>query len=570
MANHNNTQASQDASMVARNASKVAKKVAQKAAKKAAGKTAKKAAGKAAAKAAAGKAAGALTMKIKLFIAAGVLAYIEFWIKVTLLVVIPASAFNSAAELITGAAEDFQGWLNEVQASFSVTAINAFESIGDFFEDIYAFFTGDTTADDIENQINEVIKYGGRNSSGEETDYGNTINGETAIVYKYFLDEYVDIKRQAEADNVPVIDAKGQEFIDSNIGTLTAEDTESVFENSDGTTTIIKHVYDTSEIPVEGIYQGDDMGDFFKPVFYLLAADSLTQYDNASDDFAMNSLVILANQASKTAFEIIPTAPTQFIENVVCDSETAGNTTTTTYTHTYKVNVPYRIGTTQSSINGIITAAGQDPVDVAGTVKAIVQEMCNYYGAEMFTDTDEDIDGWGIVSFTGSPSSTTAGALTSPLGDEQAAAALAGIDLTGCPEGAMAVMNIIRNIDAYKVTGDNNPVMGQVRFQDQFCQRAIADIFMCAGFTRPTFDTALATLNGPGAVITTESPPCSGYAIVGASPSSSAGHIAIYFKGTDGMEYIFESVGGHPQVDSFAHWKSYYTYKGYTDFGYFS
>ena len=58
--------------------------------------------------------------------------------------------------------------------------------------------------------------------------------------------------------------------------------------------------------------------------------------------------------------------------------------------------------------------------------------------------------------------------LRSLLGaDEQAAAALEGIDLTGCSSGAMAVMNIIRNIDAYKVTGGDKPVMGQVRFQNQ-------------------------------------------------------------------------------------------------------
>lgn len=566
MADKNNTQASQDAKMVARNASKVAKKVAQKAA------------GKAAKKAVAKKAVGAFTVKIKVFIAAGIVAFMVFLIKVAILVVIPSSAILSATKLVTGAAEDFQGWLNEVQASFSVTAINAFEAIDDFFDSVYSFFTGDTTSDEIEDKINEVIKYGGRNTSGEETDYGNTINGETAIIYKYFLDEYVDIKRQAEAGNVPSISAEGQTFIDNNVGTLVAENSETTTTNDDGTTTVIKHEYDTSSIPVVGIYQGDDMGDFFKPVFYLMAADSLTQYDNAADDFAMNSLVILANDVSKTTFQIIPTAPTQFIEKVSAPTQftekvsstttTSGTTTTTTYTHSYQVNVPYRIGTTQNSINDIITKAGKDPVDDAGTIKATVQEMCNYYGAEMFPD--DGTDGWGIVSFTGAPSSTTAGELTSPLGDEQAAAALAGIDLTGCPSGAAAVMDIIRNIDAYKVTGGEEAIPGQVRFQNQFCQRAIADIYMCAGFPRPSFKTALATLNGPGAVpTTTDSPPCSGYAVVATSPSSDAGHIAIYFKGTDGVEYIFESVGGHPQVDTFAHWKTYYGYRGYTNFGCF-
>ena len=168
----------------------------------------KKVAGKAA-KAVAGK---AVTGKIKLFIAAGAMAFISFWIQVALLVVIPASVIGSISDLVTGAAEDFQGWLNEVQTSFSETAINAFQAIDDFFDDIYAFFTGDTTEDDIEAQINEVIKYGGRNTAGEETDYGNSINGETAIVYKYFLDEYVDIKRQAEAGNTPAVDAMGRDY----------------------------------------------------------------------------------------------------------------------------------------------------------------------------------------------------------------------------------------------------------------------------------------------------------------------------------------------------------------------
>ena len=551
-----NSQPGNDAKAVGRTAAKVAGKIAsKKAAKKVAGKAMKAVAGK------------AVTGKIKLYIATAAMAFISFWIQVALLVIIPASVIGSVSDLITGAAEDFQGWLNEVETSFSEAAINAFQAIDEFFDDIYSFFTGDTTADDIENQINEVIKYGGRNTSGEETDYGNSINGETAIVYKYFLDEYVDIKRQAEAGNVPTIDAMGEDFISNHSAELTAVDSTVTVDNGDGTSTVIVNTYDTSSISVVGVYEGDDMGDFFKPVFYLLAADSLTQYDNAEGDFAMNSLVILANDMSKTTFQIIPTAPSQFVENVSATTNQSGNTTTVTYTHTYQVNVPYRIGTTTESINNIITQSGNDPVDDAETVKATVQEMCNYYGAEMFED--EGDDGWGIVSFTGSPGSTTAGALSSPLGDEQAAAALAGIDLTGCPVGATAIMNIVRNIDAYKVTGNDKPVMGQVRFQDQFCQRAIADIFMCAGFTRPTFDTALSTLNGPGAVRTTASPPCSGYAIVGTSPSSSAGHIAIYFKGTDGVEYIFESVGGHPQVDTFEHWKSYYGYCGYTDFGYF-
>lgn len=547
-----NSQPGEDAKATGKTAAKVAKKLASK---KVAGKAAKAVAGK------------AVTGKIKLYIAAGAMAFISFWIQVALLVIIPASVIGSISDLVTGAAEDFQGWLNEVQTSFSETAINAFQAIDDFFDDIYAFFTGDTTEDDIEAQINEVIKYGGRNTAGEETDYGNSINGETAIVYKYFLDEYVDIKRQAEAGNTPAVDAMGEEFITNHSSELTAEDSSTTIDNGDGTTTEIIHTYDTSTISVVGVYEGDDMGDFFKPVFYLLAADSLTQYDNAEGDFAMNSLVILANEMAKSTFQIIPTAPTQFVENVSSVTSTTNNKTTVTYTHTYQVNVPYRIGTTTESINNIITESGNDPVDDAEPIKATVQEMCNYYGAELYADESED--GWGIVSFTGAPESSTAGELTSPLGDEQAAAALEGIDLTGCSSGAMAVMNIIRNIDAYKVTGGNKPVMGQVRFQNQYCQRAIADIFMCAGFTRPSFDTALATLNGPGAVRTTASPPYSGYAIVGTSPTSSAGHIAIYFKGTDGVEYIFESVGGHPQVDSFAHWKTIYGYCGYTDFGYF-
>lgn len=556
MANQNNTQASQDASMVARNASKVAKKVASKAAKKTASK-------------AAGKAAGAFTTKIKLYIAAGVAAFLDFIIKVVILLVFPASIIGASSQLVIGAAQDFQGWLDEVQTSFSATAISAFEAIDDFFDDIYSFFTGDTTEDEIETKINEVIKYGGRNTSGEETDYGSATNGETAIIYKYFLDEYVDIKRQAEAGNTPVVDAAGNEYIENHRSELTAENTSESTTNDDGTTTVVKHEYDTSSIEVVGIYQGDDMGDFFKPVFYVLAADSLTQYDNTSEDFAMDSLVILANETAKDTFQIIPSAPTQFIENVSIDTDNSqANTTVITYTHTYQVNVPYRIGTTSESINNIITTAGQDPVDSASAIKTTVQTLCTYYGAEMFED--EEGDGWGIISFTGAPSSSTAGAITSPLGDEQAAAALEGIDLTGCPDGAVAVMNIIRNIDAYKVTGGEEAIPGQVRFQDQFCQRAIADIYMCAGFPRPTFLTALATLNGPGAVSpTSDSPPCSGYAVVATSPSSDAGHIAIYFKGTDGVEYIFESVGGHPQVDTFAHWKTYYGYRGYTNFGYF-
>lgn len=351
--------------------------------------------------------------------------------------------------------------------------------------------------------------------------------------------------------------------------TITAEDTTTVTDNGDGTTTTVIHQYDTSDIPVVGAYEGDDMGDFFKPVFYLLAADSLTQYDNASDDFAMNSLVILANDVSKSVFQIIPTAPTQFINLVTAETTTddAGNTTVT-YTHTFQVNVPYRIGTTQDSINNIITESGNDPVEDATPIKATVQEMCNYYGAELAPD--DGADGWGIVSFNGQSSSDAAGAISSPLGDEQAAAALEGIDLTNCPAGAMAVMNIVRNIDAYAITGDDTVVPGKVRFQDQRCQRAIADIFMCAGFKRPSFTYALDTLKGPGAHKTQASPPCSGYAIVAKSPTDAiAGHIAIYFKGTDGVEYIFESVGGHPQVDTFAHWKTIYDYQGYTDFGKF-
>lgn len=135
-----NSQPGEDAKAAGKTAAKVAKKLASK---KVAGKAAKAVAGK------------AVTGKIKLYIAAGAMAFISFWIQVALLVIIPASVIGSISDLVTGAAEDFQGWLNEVQTSFSETAINAFQAIDDFFDDIYAFFTGDTTEDDIEAQIND-------------------------------------------------------------------------------------------------------------------------------------------------------------------------------------------------------------------------------------------------------------------------------------------------------------------------------------------------------------------------------------------------------------------------------
>lgn len=551
------TQQSKDAKAVAKTASKVASKLGQKAAKKAAAKAV----------------TGAATGKIKLAIAAGLLNFLQIVITIAFLILFPASIISSATDLVTGAAEDFGGWLDEVQTSFSATAIQAFESIDDFFTDIYEFFTGDTTESDLEEQINEVIKTGGLNMAGEETDYGNTTNGETSIVYKYFLDEFVDIKKTAQSGTTPEIEEAGQEYIDAHRGELTATDTTSdPIDNGDGTTTVVSHVYDTTNIEIVGVYEGDDMGDFFKPVFYLLAADSLTQYDNEEGDFAMNSLVILANEVSKNCYSIIPDEPTKFIEKISKNEQTKpfSNTTQVTYTHTYQVNVPYRISPEPGTIAYIVTTAGKDPEDDKGTIKATVQQLCNYYGAEMFEDEEDD---WSIISFTGKPHSNAAGPLTSPLGEEEAAEALANISLEGCPDGAQRIVDIIRNIDAYAVTGGNTAIMGQVRFQNSGCQRTVADIYMCAGFPRPGLSSGLANKDDPNAHLTSEPPPFSGFVVFASSPylvnGVDYGHSGIYFVGEDGVGYVLDNIFGQPHVDTFAHWSSEYRYLGYTSYGYF-
>lgn len=552
-------QTQKDAQAVAQ-AAKTAQKVASKLAKKAAGK----AAGKAAAKAV-GSTMGA---GIKTAIAAGIGGFLTFIIQVALLVILPASVVGSVSSMVTDAAENLAGWFDEVQTSFSASAIAVFESIDDFFDNVYAFFTGDNTEDEIDAQIQDILTTAGRNTEGEETSYGNSLDGEVTICYKYYLDEYVEAKRSVTNTSPGIVDM-GNDYISAHQGELPTQNSSNTVTNADGSTTTTNEVYDTSTIGIQAVYEGDDMGDFFKPVFYLLASDSLTQYDNHSDEYAMDSLVILAHDTADNLFEVFPSEPTAFIENVSSDSSPDfwGNTTITN-THTYSVNVPYRIGTSANSIENIITIAGNDPVEDEEVLKANVENSCHYFGAELEPDAGED--GWGLINFVDTPLSSAGGAITSPLSPEQVAQALANIDLTGCNDGAQAVMNIIRNIDTYaRVSDSESPIQGVVRLKENYCQRAIADIYMCAGFSRPSFNTALSTLNGPGSVRTSDSPPCSGYAVVGTSPTSSAGHIAVYFKTADGGEYIVESVGAQIQINTFAAWKQYYGYQGYTNFGLF-
>lgn len=109
-----NSQPGEDAKAAGKTAAKVAKKLASK---KVAGKAAKAVAGK------------AVTGKIKLYIAAGAMAFISFWIQVALLVIIPASVIGSISDLVTGAAEDFQGFLTVNQSGVRNTVQYAIKGV---------------------------------------------------------------------------------------------------------------------------------------------------------------------------------------------------------------------------------------------------------------------------------------------------------------------------------------------------------------------------------------------------------------------------------------------------------
>lgn len=567
MADDRQTQQSQDAQRVADTTAKAAKKIAaRRAAKKAAGKTAEKAAGGAIKKAFGGVISGF----VRGALISVLVPFIIIIIFISLFVAFPASVAGSIADMTTVATENFRGWLDEVQASFSATAASVFIDIDGFFDDIYAFFTGDTTADALESQINDLIRYGGRTEDGEKTDYGESVNGETAVIYKYFLNKYVDIKRQAEDGLPPVVETAGTDYLEENEVEIPPEptlpDSETITEG-DETYTRTYSIDDSGNITIAGQYIGDDMGDFFKPVFYLLAANTLTQYDREAGDYAMNSLVILANEVADSVFEIVPSEPSGLTWEVELRPVDGG---TQQAVYHLVLNVPYRIGTTTESINNIITASGNDPVDDATPIKANVENMCAFYGATLLPDLDED--GWGLVSFS-APIVSGVGGSISTMTPEEIAAAFGNIDISGCPEFALNVVNICQHIDQYATTVPSGPALGKVRIQAEFCQRAVADIFMNAAGDvnkRPTFGTALDTIRAWPACKTTASPPYSGFAVAGGSPyNESAGHIGIYLKTTDGQEYVLDSVLGQVNIQTFDAWKQTYTYAGYTGFGFF-
>lgn len=559
MADNNQTQQSQDAQSVARTASKVTKKIAAK-------KAAKKTAEGAAKKAFGGMASGVL----KGILASAIVPFITIVIFISLFVAFPSSVAGSVADMTAKAAEDFQGWLDEVQTSFSATAASVFEDIGGFFDNIYSFFTGDTTEDTLETQINDLIRYGGRTSDGEKTDYGESVNGETAIIYKYFLDEYVDVKRQAESGLPPVVETEGNNYLAEHGTEIPPEpslpDSEEI---TDGDVTYTREysIDNTGDITIVGQYAGDDMGDFFKPVFYLLASNSLDQYNRAKDDYAMNSLVILASDVSDDVFQVVPSEPSGITWEIELKAVQNGQQQAIYH---LVLNVPYRIGTTTESINNIITASGNDPVKDAVPIKANVENMCAFYGATLLPDLAED--GWGLVSFS-APIVSGAGGTSSNLTSEEINAILANIDFTGCPDEAIKVLKICQNINQYAINSPSDtPIDGKVRIQKDYCQRAIADIFMCAfgKDKRPSFNTALSVLSAWPACARPETPPYSGFAVSADSPyAPGVGHIAIYFKTTDGQEYIIESVLGKVNVETFANWKTIYQYSGYTGFGFF-
>lgn len=559
MADNNQTQQSQDAQNVAKTASKVTKKIAaKKAAKKAAGSAAKKAFG------------GITSGVIKWLLISMVVPFMTVVVFITLFVAFPASVAGSVSDMTTKAAEDFQGWLDEVQTSFSATAASVFEDIGGFFDNIYSFFTGDTTEDTLEAQINDLIRYGGRTENGEKTDYGESVNGEAAIIYKYFLDEYVEIKRQAESGLPPEVETEGNDYLAEHGTEIPPEPSLPASETiTDGDTTYTRtySIDNSGNVTIVGQYIGDDMGDFFKPVFYLLAADSLGQYNREKDNYAMNSLVILASDVAEDVFQVVPSEPSGLTWEVELQEVQQG---TQQAIYHLVLNVPYRIGTTTESIDNIITASGNDPVDDALPIKANVENMCSYYGATLLPDMAED--GWGLVSFS-APIVSGAGGSSSNLTSEEISAILANIDFTGCPEEAISVLKICQNINQYAInSASDTPIDGKVRIQKNYCQRAIADIFMCAfgRDKRPSFSTALSVLGGWPACAKPETPPYSGFAVAADSPyAPGVGHIAIYFKTTDGQEYIIESVLGKVNVETFANWKNTYQYSGYTGFGFF-
>lgn len=553
----NQTQQSQDAQNAARTAAKVSKKIAAKKAAKGASKKAIK---------------GLLSGPAKAAIISLIVPFITIVAATTVLIVLPSSVVGAISDMTTKAADDLQAWFDEVQTSFSATAISVFDNIEGFFDDVYSFFTGDTTEDDLENQIVDLILYGGRNPDGEKTDYGESINGETAIIYKYFLDEYVDVKRQAESGLPPVVETEGNDYLEEHGTEIPAAPSlpeDEVITDGDTSYTRTYTIDNSGEITIVGQYEGDDMGDFFKPVFYLLASNSLDQYDREKDDYAMNSLVILANDVASDIFEVIPSEPAGITWELTLEPP---NTITKTQTATYHLvlNIPYRIGTTTDSINKIITEAGNDPVDDATAIKSVVENMCAFYGAELLPDAAED--GWGLVSFS-APITSGASGTSSNFTSEEIKAILANIDFTGCPDNAIKVLQICQNIDQYAINSTSNtPIDGKVRIQKDYCMRAIADIFMCAfgRENRPSFDTALGVLSAWPACKTSGSPPYSGFAVAGDSPyAPGIGHIAIYFKTTDGQEYIIESVLGKVNVETFANWKTIYQYGGYTGFGFF-
>ena len=392
-------------------------------------------------KAGAGKAAisGAGKGASKPFIITALLVFVKIFMLIVVfsfLIAIPMSAISSMSQTSTSILHDMGAWFDEMSSTLSADVSSGFGAVK---ESVYEFFTGDTTASETRLKIDERIKQAGKNMSGDDTEYTKTLNTEVSIIYKYYQNAYVAKKTKAEEAG-SVVFKMGDKFLEDHKDELKKKTTSPPVNNPSPsappsssssnptptssprittTTTIHQYKYGT----VIPLYDGDDMGDFFKPTFYLLAADSVHSWGNDNRDPSINRVSKIATDTADDTYEISVSEPSMrnLKEDTAAkttDKETDANgNTTVTITHIYKLTVNYRIVVTDNEIDNIVDKAGANPTDDRNAMQGTVETLCKYFGAEL---TDEDAGDWGTIVFDYMSSAT--GAIISTQGFKNAIA----------------------------------------------------------------------------------------------------------------------------------------------------
>lgn len=607
-------------------------------------------------------------------IASGFMSLLLFVIPVTLMVALPLSVVGSMVDQTSEVIEDTTSSVTDIVDRFQAAASLAGVYKDEIFANVKSFF-GDSSEVEARRAAEQIIKIGGLNSAGDETEYGNTINATTSIAYEYFITEYnkylkdfgisdeEDENDETPSDETESDSSDGTENEDQKnivpkvLNYNTSADSKALATYNMGKTFAdnFKDSIPVPETKVEVIeeakpddpstpdidesasekkrttsyeanvnvaltMEGEPFDNFFKPVFYAMAANSLgtqnktwgastevTQADGTvvtvDNTKALITLINLLSKHSENAYTVTVKENPNLKYDVNSESDHAAAvsefiaTGTSTSTDTvdadgnidtrieldYIIEIKYRIVTKQGFIDDMVEDAyieGHkdekgyifDKEKEKNTVIAQVETLAKFYGGELINlEEGEGIEDDGEPVEIGNSGfnndgwgDVTVGLSTGVwhTGISNPDEVLAAIEVGSGPESGVVqniknIRNLIRN--------------GTVSWSPDYCLKSIKQIYTASGFGYAGGNNAYKIKNNyptyPG------EPPISGAVVLTQSNHGMVGiqngHTAIYFK-SGGVGYVLGNEGGAFDIKTFSDWvASYSGYLGWTTFGNF-